>query len=1073
MTEQPTDGFTGDTARESDPFALAPRYPSWTPDGDQDSGSADSAPASSFGAGLAGSRGSAESSSSSPADSAPKKKAKTTRKRRSTRKPKDESVADAAPESEPSAGEGSDDAPRAKKKRRSTRTRKPKAEAAPESEPQEGSDAAPFDGGEGDDDSAAARKRRRRGSRGGRRRKRGDEDDDGAAAIDSIPGEDDDLESKSEEKGGGKKSKKKSSKRKSSRRSSAKSEDDEDREQGSEDSEGEESGGRKKRKRSRSRSKKDRDRDKDKDKDKDAPKSKAKTRAKAKSPEEKEREANALRTQTIAVNAVEPEERRVAVYEGEIILDFLMNAESQKTLVNDIYRGRVVNLEPAIGAAFIDFGQGRNGFLHTSDVLPLYGEKEFELNDLLTAGLHHEDGDHDADWAEESDDAEDVDSDVDAADADDAEEEPADEHDVMEEIAEIDHLDDDSPEDADEDLEEEEEEEESGGDRDSDDAPKRPARKRRPRRSAAKSDDGEGDGSDPRSDDAPRPARKRSRKKASTRAASSDEDDASGEPDEKPKRKPRTRKRSTKSSSDEDGDGGRDEGADSDDGGEARERRPRKKRSRKAASSRAKDAEVDADEDDAPKKGRSRSKKASKSQAKPSKKAARGGRSSKRESSRGSSRGGGKGRGRGGRQERRPQRERRPINELLKVGDPVVVQITKDAIGDKGPTLTTYISMPGRYLVLMPSMARTGVSRKIPDEKERKRLKRILSSMNTPPDMGVIVRTAGVGRTKTDLQRDLDYLMGLWESFGKKLKGSRGPAPLYLESDVATRTLRDLFNRETKEVLVDDVGVYEQMVSFANALMPEHVDRIKQYDGDKPLFQNCGIEQDFERIFSRRVDLPSGGSIVFDQAEALVAIDVNSGRTRTNSYDFEEIALKTNLEAVPEIARQIKLRDLGGIIVCDFIDMVRSNSNRSVEKLLRAELSSDRARSKLGRISQFGLLELTRQRLGPGTHKKVFMACPRCRGTGRIRSIESRAQAILRRLGGALIQKGFSKVEVRAHPEVIAYLKEDLWDWVRAMEHRTEKEILLTGVPEQAEDSVLRYLRTDGREVRPGGRRKR
>lgn len=403
----------------------------------------------------------------------------------------------------------------------------------------------------------------------------------------------------------------------------------------------------------------------------------------------------------------------------------------------------------------------------------------------------------------------------------------------------------------------------------------------------------------------------------------------------------------------------------------------------------------------------------------------------------------------------------------------MVVQITKDAIGDKGPTLTTYISMPGRYLVLMPSMARTGVSRKIPDEKERKRLKRILSSMNTPPDMGVIVRTAGVGRTKTDLQRDLDYLMGLWESFGKKLKGSRGPAPLYLESDVATRTLRDLFNRKTKEVLVDDVGVYDQMVSFAEALMPEHVGRIKQHEGDRPLFQHCGIEQDFERIFSRRVDLPSGGSIVFDQAEALVAIDVNSGRTRTNSYDFEEIALKTNLEAVPEIARQIKLRDLGGIIVCDFIDMVRSTSNKSVEKSLRNELADDRARSKLGRISQFGLLELTRQRLGPGTHKKVFMSCPRCRGTGNIRSIESRAQAILRRLGGALIQKGFSKVEVRAHPEVVAYLKEDLWDWVRAMEHRTEKEIVLTGVPDQSEDSVLRYLRTDGREVRPGGRRKR
>ena len=1092
MTEQPNDGFSGDPCRGSNPFAHVPynssRFACWTPEGDQDS-----ADGSSFGAGLTG----ASKSESQAEEAAPKKPA---RKRRAARKPKDSSE-DGSDDGAPAPD--ADDAPRAKKKRRS-RARKPRADAddGPADDIQASDERPGDDRGDESDDSDAARKRRRRGSRGGRRRKRGDEED-GAAAIDAIPGEDDDFESKRTAKGSKKAAKKKSSRRKSSSRRDAEDDaesnvgDDDaqvDSEAGTDQDDGE-AGGRKKRRRRRSRkgsaSRDDEDEDgaprasdddeedsgkgrkrsrsRSKKKDKDGPKAKSKARAASKTAEEKEREANALRTQTIAVNAVEPEERRVAVYEGEIILDFLMNAESQKTLVNDIYRGRVVNLEPAIGAAFIDFGQGRNGFLHTSDVLPLYGSDDFELNDLLTAGLHHEDGDHDADWAEEADEFDD-DEGHDGDDESDAVEntDDADRYAVVAEIAEIDDLDDEPAgkafgdgaaddldaldEEDDEDLEEEEEEEE-GGARDSDDAPKRPQRKRRPRRSAKSSDDG--DDAPPDDGEKPKPARKRTRKKASTRTASRDED----------------------------GDGPAGDVAAGDAGdGEARERRPRKKRTRKAASSR-KDKDSDdavdggGDAEDAPKKKRSRSKKASKSKAKSSKKAARSGRSSKRagsgrSSSGGSSRSSARGRGRG-RQERRPQRERRPINELLKVGDPVVVQITKDAIGDKGPTLTTYISMPGRYLVLMPSMARTGVSRKIPDEKERKRLKRILTSMNTPPDMGVIVRTAGVGRTKTDLQRDLDYLMGLWESFGKKLKGSRGPAPLYLESDVATRTLRDLFNRETKEVLVDDVGVYEQMVSFANALMPEHVDRIKKYEGERPLFQDCGIEQDFERIFSRRVDLPSGGSIVFDQAEALVAIDVNSGRTRTNSYDFEEIALKTNLEAVPEIARQIKLRDLGGIIVCDFIDMVRSNSNRSVEKLLRSELASDRARSKLGRISQFGLLELTRQRLGPGTHKKVFMACPRCRGTGRIRSIESRAQAILRRLGGALTQKGFSKVEVRAHPEVIAYLKEDLWDWVRAMEHRTEKEILLTGVPDQAEDSVLRYLRTDGREVRPGGRRKR
>jgi len=573
-------------------------------------------------------------------------------------------------------------------------------------------------------------------------------------------------------------------------------------------------------------------------------------------PEEAAAQEAALRTRSILVNTIDKAEQRVAVVEGERIVDFMMTSETEKTLVNDIYRGRIVNLEPAIGAAFVDFGQGRNGFLHTSDVLAVYGEKDFKIQDLLTSKVDPED------WDEDSS-------------------QPA----VSEE------------------LDDDEEEAESSG---------------------------------------------------------------SG----------------SKTASD----------------------RPRSKARR---------------------------------------------------------------------QPHRRTRERRPISDLLKVGDQVAVQITKDAIGDKGPTLTTYISIPGRYLVLMPSMSRTGVSRKIPDEKERRRLKRLLASLKGATEMGVIVRTAGIGKTKIDLQRDLDYLLGVWDTFGKRLRAGRGPTPLYQESDVASRTLRDLFDVRTKVVVVDDPEVYDQMIEFAERLMPEHTDRIELHKADSPLFHHFGIEQDFEKIFARRVELPSGGSIVFDQAEALVAIDVNSGRTRTNSFDFEDVALKTNLEAVPEIARQIRLRDLGGILVCDFIDMVRSSSNRQVERSLRDELSGDRARSKLGRISQFGLLELTRQRLGPGTHSKVFQACPRCRGTGKIRTVESRAQAILRRLGSALTQKGFSTVEVRAHPEVVDYLKEDLWDYVRALEHRFEKDLTLTSVPEQPEDSVLRYLRADGREVRPGGRRKR
>jgi|GEM_PF-396712 len=1045
-------------------LALSSRFPSWESTDDTADGASGG-----FGAGIEpGSRPS--TSDAEDSDSTAKKPA---RKRRVRKKPvrkkaassdadSDGAEGDSAPEvAEPKAKDpGSEDASPNRSRRR------PTAEA-------DGGEAPGEDGEDGEE--RGARKRRRRGSRGGRRRKRGEDDD--SPEVDVIPGEEDELprgdgapDAEADEDRPAAR-KKKRTRRKSRRKASgedpgADSEGDATPEgegpasdSSDEDPEGE--GGKKKRRRRRSRKKATGSADAEEDADVEGEaRSTKKTRRRSKkagtatatkSAEEKAAEAEAMRTQTIAVNAVEPEERRVAVYENGRIEDILMTAESQKTLVNDIYRGRVVNLEPAIGAAFIDFGQGRNGFLHTSDVLPIYADGDFQLEDLLTGGHHDEEGDHDADWSEE---------------ADALDEEYDDEEELEEAVSEDVNAAPEEAEPTDSPGDEAPAEEDSDGD--SDDEPDD-----EPDDDGPRGDDPSGDG-----DDGPAPGfaqgivdedaeaeeprgtrslRSRSRRPASSRVAAMDDGDSpGGDDDGKPARKKRKRRSSKKAASaSADGDSGAD--GDSEEGG--RKRSSSRKRSRKKATASDKGAEGGAK--------KAAKKRTSKKAERKSKKKA----SSRRKASKGGSKSGGA-RSRG-RTERRPQRERRPIDQLLKVGDPVVVQVTKDAIGDKGPTLTTYISMPGRYLVLMPSMSRTGVSRKIPDDKERKRLKRILASLKTPTDMGVIVRTAGVGRTKADLQRDLDYLLGLWESFGKKLRGSRGPAPLYLESDVATRTLRDLFNRRTKEVLVDDFTVYEQMVSFAEKLMPEHVGRIKRYEGDRPLFQEIGLEQEFERIFSRRVDLPSGGSIVLDQAEALVAIDVNSGRTRTDSYDFEDIALKTNMEAVPEIARQIKLRDMGGIIVCDFIDMVRSSSNRQVERALREALADDRARSKLGRISQFGLLEMTRQRLGPGTHKKVFQACPRCRGTGRVRTVESRAQAILRRLGGAVVQKGFTKVEVRAHPEVVQYLKEDLWDWVRALEHRSEKQIELSSVPDQLEDSVLRYLRADGREVRPGGRRKR
>jgi len=554
------------------------------------------------------------------------------------------------------------------------------------------------------------------------------------------------------------------------------------------------------------------------------------------------------KNRVILVNAIDPEETRVVVVEDSRIVDLQMTVKKHVSYVSDIYRGRVVNLEPAIGAAFVDFGEGRNGFLHASDVLPVYGDSDWKLENLLSLSV------------------------------------PEDEWDPESEAVPVSV----GPE--------------EGGDEDAE--PTRPQRE-------------------------------------------------------------------------------------------------------------------------------------------------------------------------GPRQRTRSKRVRLPIEKLLKKGQMVCVQVTKDAIGDKGPTLTTYISIPGRYLVLMPSLERTGVSRKIEDERERRRLKRILTSLTIPDGMGVIVRTAGIGKTKTEIKRDLEYLLLAWEEFAKRLKSGRNPAPLYQESDVSIRTMRDLFTSETASVIVDDPEQYGRMIDFTKKLMPEFVERVKLHQGPRPLLHTHGVEQDFEKIFARRIDLPSGGSIVLDQTEALVAIDVNSGRTREKGAEFEDIALKTNLEAAQEIARQMRLRDLGGIIVLDYIDMMRAGSRRAVERATREALKNDRARSKIGRISQFGLLELTRQRLGPGLSKLVYESCIRCRGSGRQRTAASRAQAILRRLGTALSLKGFTSVEVRAHPEVIQYLEKNLSKELAGLEESGGKRLILLAVPDQVEDSVLHYLRSDGREVRPGGRRKR
>ncbi|PIE44364.1 MAG: ribonuclease [Gammaproteobacteria bacterium] len=335
------------------------------------------------------------------------------------------------------------------------------------------------------------------------------------------------------------------------------------------------------------------------------------------------------------------------------------------------------------------------------------------------------------------------------------------------------------------------------------------------------------------------------------------------------------------------------------------------------------------------------------------------------------------------------------IKEVMKEGQEIIVQVDKEERGNKGAALTTFISLAGRYLVLMPNNSRAGgISRRIEGE-ERAQLKEAMSSLTMPKGMGVIVRTAGVGRTCEELQRDLDYLCQFWESITHAAKSRPAPFLIYQESNVIIRAVRDYLRQDIGEVLVDDNEIYEDVVNFVRSVMPTYENQIKLYEDEIPLFSRYQIEAQIETAFQREVKLPSGGAIVIDPTEALVSIDINSARA-TKGGDIEETALQTNIEAAEEIARQLRLRDIGGLIVIDFIDMTPARNQREVEAKVRQALELDRARVQVGKISRFGLLEMSRQRLRPSLEETRTDVCPRCSGQGKIRSVESLALSIMR-----------------------------------------------------------------------------
>lgn len=362
-----------------------------------------------------------------------------------------------------------------------------------------------------------------------------------------------------------------------------------------------------------------------------------------------------------------------------------------------------------------------------------------------------------------------------------------------------------------------------------------------------------------------------------------------------------------------------------------------------------------------------------------------------------------------------------PIQDVFQRGDEVLVQVIKESIGTKGPTLSTYVSIPGRYLVLMPGLNRVGVSRKIADEGQRRKLRAIMNDLNPPKGLGFIVRTAGLDRSKADLARDLAFLLRLWKVILRRIKKAKAPAPIYQESDMITRTIRDIFNSEIDTIWIDEPQAFERAQEFLRAVMPKFVNRLRFYDEKIPLFHKYGLEEEILKIQRRRVDLPGGGSIVIDQTEALVAIDVNSGNFRVED-DAERTAYEMNLRAAKEIARQLRLRDLGGVICNDFIDMRDERNRRSVERALREAIQRDRARTKVLRMSQFGIIEMTRQRIRPSLKRSVYEDCGHCRGAGVVKSVESMAIDVMRLLALAAHRADIRRVNVSVCPAVEAHL---------------------------------------------------
>lgn len=407
-----------------------------------------------------------------------------------------------------------------------------------------------------------------------------------------------------------------------------------------------------------------------------------------------------------------------------------------------------------------------------------------------------------------------------------------------------------------------------------------------------------------------------------------------------------------------------------------------------------------------------------------------------------------------------------PIQEILRRGDEVLVQVIKEGIGTKGPTLSTYISIPGRYLVLMPALGRIGVSRKIEDEATRRRLRDIMLELNPPKGVGFIVRTAGSDRTKRELSRDMAYLLRLWKVIARRIKKVPGPTGIYEESDMIIRTIRDIFTADVDAIYIDETKAHERAKEFLQLVMPRYVNRLQFYEGKEPLFCKYNLDEEIAKIHRRRVPLRAGGSIVIDQTEALVAIDVNSGSFRAED-SAEETAFQMNILAAKEIARQLRLRDLGGVVVNDFIDMRKERHRRGVERALRDAVKRDRARTKILRTSPFGLIEMTRQRIRTNPKRSAYSECPSCSGSGVVKTPESMAIDVVRLLILASQRPAIARVTVKAAEEVADFLNNRKRIELARLEQEGGMAVQIVGVEGVAPEYLVIECRdADGREVK-------